>query len=370
MKHCNTSLRVLMPWLLLLLTPGAVLAESPSKAGPQAPQPVRTESFVASDSGVRIFVREVRDTSRPSSPVPILLVHGARAPGVASFDLPVPGGSLAADLAAAGHRVFLMDARGYGKSTRPAHMDGTPSQHAPLVRSDEVVRDVAAVVEWIRQHTGAPRVALFGWATGGHWAGMYSALYPDKVSHLILDNSLYGGVPQHPSLGKGSDLEDPKMPGRFNAAAMGAYRLSTGPSLVTMWERNIPVADKDSWRDPAVSRAYIQAALESDSTSASRNPPSLRAPTGALEDSFYLATGRQLWDGSLVTAATLILRGELDFWSRPEDAQLLESHLVHAARVKRVTIPQATHFVHLDRPEHGRAQLVREILEFVSQQVP
>src|SRR5207249_2449618 len=121
----------------------------------------------------------------------------------------------------------------------------------------------------------------------------------------------------------------------------------------------------DEWRDPAVVNAYVKQALASDKTSKMRTPPSLRSPCGALEDSFYMATGRQLWDASLVTAPTLIVASERDFWSRPEDRELLAERLVHSARVKIVIISGATHFVHLDRPEHGRAQLLSEISDFL-----
>jgi pimeloyl-ACP methyl ester carboxylesterase len=178
-------------------------------------------------------------------------------------------------------------------------------------------------------------------------------------------NSLYGGSSAHRSIGPGSDLDDPARPGHFNFANCGGYRVSDGRSLLAPWDRSIPVADKDSWRDPKVAHAYVENALASDPTSNTRTPPSFRSPCGALEDSFYLASGRQLWDASLVTAPTLILASELDFWSRPEDRQLLATHLVHAARVKTVVFPQATHFVHLDRPDHGRRQLLDEVNAFL-----
>jgi len=322
----------------------------------------RTDAQIAAEPGVSLHVREVR--TRSAAGVPILLIHGARVPGVASFDLPVPGGSLAADLAAAGYRVFLLDLRGYGGSTRPAAMSAPPEAHPPLVRSDEAVRDISAAVEWIRKRTGAARVALLGWATGGHWCGMYAALHPDRASHLIVLNTLYGADASHPLMGHGSDMEDRAHPGQFNPA-VGAYGLVAEASLLRAWDRSIPVEDKSQWRDPAVARAYVEQALASDPTAGTRTPPSLRSPNGALEDSFYLAIGRQLWDASLVRAPTLILRSERDFWSRPEDVARLQQHLVHAARVKVVTLAGATHHVHLDRPERGRAQLTDEILAFL-----
>jgi pimeloyl-ACP methyl ester carboxylesterase len=327
----------------------------------------RRDFYVPSDMGVRLFVREVRDmSSNFMKKKPLVLIHGARVPGIASFDLPVSGGSLAADLAVAGYVVYVMDARGYGSSTKPPEMSQSPELNRPLVRSSEVVRDIAAVVEAIRQRSGVDRVALLGWATGGHWAGQYASIYTHRVSHLILYNTLYGSTPIHPTLGRGSDLEDPQRPGRFNTGRYGAYRFNTAESLLPSWDRSIPIEDKSQWRDPAVMSAYQQAAIESDPTARQRTPSSFRAPSGALEDSFYLATGRRLWDASLVRARTLIIRSERDFWSRPEDPKRLAEDLVHAAGVKVVTIAGATHHVHLDRAERGRDRFLQDVISFLS----
>jgi pimeloyl-ACP methyl ester carboxylesterase len=333
-------------------------------------QIIREEFFLTSDPGIQIFVREVKDgETQHMQKGPVLLLHGARVPGVASFDLDVPNGSLAADLASNGHVVYVMDARGYGKSSKPPEMAQPPTENPPLTRSSEVVRDIAAVVEWIRQRLGVGRVALLGWATGGHWNGYYTALYSDRVSHLILYNTLYGGTLDHPTLGHGSTNEDPKHSGRFNEAAFGAYRFNTADALLPSWDHSIPLEEKTQWRDPAVAQAYVAAALASDPTSDTRTPPSFRAPSGAMEDSFYLAIGRQLWDASLIGVPTLILRSERDFWSRPQDAELLTEHLVHAPRVHKMTLPDATHYVHLDRPGQGRDAFIKEVLSFLAEGV-
>lgn len=326
-----------------------------------AAQVTRTEWKVQGHDGITLAVRQVSPSTARG--VPVVLLHGARVPGVASFDLPVPGGSLAADLAAAGHDVYVMDGRGYGGSTRLPGMDAAPAPGVTLGRSDVITRDLDAVVEWIRRDRGGRPPVLVGWATGGHWVGHYATLNSSRVAGVVLLNALYGGTPTHPSLGRGSDLEDPSHPGEF-ARAYGSYRLSTAASLLPAWDRSIPGDDKSGWRDPIVANAYVSAAMASDATSNQRTPPSFRAPSGAMEDSFYLATGRQLWDASLITCPTLVIRSGADFWSRPEDAEMLRRHLVHApARV--VTIPGATHFVHLDRPEHGRAKLLEELLAFL-----
>ena len=345
----------------------AVLWALLSPPSPSGQSISRHDFFVDSEPGIRLFVREVlADAPKQNQPTAILFVHGARVPGLASFDLDGPGGSLAADLAARGFVVYVMDVRGYGASSRPPEMEQPPSAHPPLVRSNEAARDIGAVVDSICARRHVSRVALFGWATGGQWAGYYASLRPEKVSALILLNSLYGGSSQHSMLGHGSSMEDPNHKDRFNQADCGAYRLNSVESLFGLWDRSIPSQNKAAWRDPAIAEAYARAALSSDPQSNSHVPPSFRSPCGALEDSFYLAIGRQLWDSSFVTAPILILASERDFWSRPKDRQALAEAATRSPNVRTVVLPNATHFVHLDHPEHGRTRLLDEVSSFLS----
>jgi pimeloyl-ACP methyl ester carboxylesterase len=323
-------------------------------------QVTRNDFFITSDLEIRLHIRQV--TSKSANQVPVLLIHGARVPGVASFDL--PNLSLAADIAKAGHPVFIVDVRGYGSSTRPAEMDRDPASTPPLVRSPQAARDIDATVDEIMVRTKSRRVALFGWATGGQWAGYYATLHPERVSHLIMLNSLYGADAPHPYIGRGSSIDDPLHPGHLSST-VGGYRCNSAQSLTLNWDQSIPSIEKDQWRDPQVVRAYVAEALASDPISGERK--CFRSPNGALEDSFYMATGRQLYDASLITAPILMIGTEYDFWSRKEDRERLMNYAVHSPQTKVVVIPKATHFVHLDRSEHGRAQLIMETLQFLSQ---
>jgi pimeloyl-ACP methyl ester carboxylesterase len=301
----------------------------------------RTDWDVPGGAGT-LHVREVRlDSAKRARPV--ILVHGARVPGVASFDLPVPGGSLAEDLARQGHRVIVLDATGYGGSTRPAAMTEPPEANAPLVTGDQVVKDIDAVVRWLR----AGRVDLVGWATGGHWAAWYASEHPHRVANLVVHSSLYGATTGHPL------FQTPP--------PTTAYRLTTAAQLLPAWDSSIPVPDKTEWRDPRVAQSYADEALASDPTSGEREPPSFRAPTGAMVDSHKLANGIQLWNAHRIRARTLVLRGEHDFWSRPSDLTTLAADLTAAQQVHTVTLPGATHYVHLDRPEKGRDRFVQEV---------
>ncbi|TIU20168.1 MAG: alpha/beta hydrolase, partial [Mesorhizobium sp.] len=136
----------------LVLTAAAMIA-APAPAG--EPDLVRAELR----TGERLFVREVRRPGAASEAnSAVLLVHGARVPGVASFDLPVAGGSLAADLAADGHLVYVLDVRGYGASSRPAAMNRPPDKSAPLMRTEDVVADISAAVDAIAKWSDVSRV--------------------------------------------------------------------------------------------------------------------------------------------------------------------------------------------------------------------
>src|SRR5262245_15589574 len=110
-----------MSWVLRMLNvmtmTGALAAGSVHAA-----DLARNDFRVATADGVGIRVRELRPSDARVGE-PLILVHGARVPGLASFDLDVPGGSLAADLAARLRRpVLVLDARGYGGSDRWAAM--------------------------------------------------------------------------------------------------------------------------------------------------------------------------------------------------------------------------------------------------------
>lgn len=53
---------------------------------------------------------------------PVLLIHGGGPGGLATFDLDVPGYSLAANIFLARYDVYVMDVRGFGRSSRPAFL--------------------------------------------------------------------------------------------------------------------------------------------------------------------------------------------------------------------------------------------------------
>lgn len=290
-----------------------------------------------------------------------MLIHGGGPGSITSFDLQVPGYSLAADLARAGHSVYLMNIRGWENSTRPDVLNQPPEKHPPAVTSEEAVRDIHAVVNWIGQQEQR-KVALIGWATGGHWAGMYTTRYRERVSHLVMLNSLYG---VNADWKLRQQFENSERPGEFDRNA-GGYRLNTAEGLLTNWNQTIPVAEKTQWRDPAVAQAYVQQALASDATSDNRQPPSIRIPGAYRLESYNLSRGQKYWNAADIRVPTLVIRGERDFWSRSVDIAALKAELVNAPKVETLTIPGGTHYLFLDRPERGRDRFLQSVLSFLN----
>lgn len=121
------------------------------------------------------------------------------------------------------------------------------------------------------------------------------------VSHLVMLNSLYGVNAPWPYR---SALENPQKPGEFDRRNT-AYREVTADGLIANWTRAIPLPDKNQWRDPAVVKAHQCITLESDPTSSSRQPPSVRLPGGFRLEAYNLSKGQQYWDGADIRVPTL-----------------------------------------------------------------
>ena len=111
-----------IPALLLLVT----LSVAPAPA-PAQPAKVVMEEFMvpAKDEGIQLYVRNKRPEgmNQFGPERTLLFVHGATYPAHTAFDLQLDGKSRMDFIAERGFDVYLVDLRGYGKSTRPKEMD-------------------------------------------------------------------------------------------------------------------------------------------------------------------------------------------------------------------------------------------------------
>jgi pimeloyl-ACP methyl ester carboxylesterase len=329
------------------------------------PKAVATDETINGvDPGVRLFVRQkmAAGNTRFSSDNVVIFIHGATGPSTCDFDLGYQDYSWADWMVSKGYVVYMFDKRNYGFSSREKAMDDPPGANPPLSRSYLVIRDIGAVVDHVRRKHGIDKVNLIGWSWGAMTGGYYTSLNTEKVRKLVMYAPAYA-LASHTNLGAGSALQNKRKPFEFNLA-LGAYRTASTAQNTARWDGEIPLADKSAYRDPAVAEAFWTACLATDPTSASRNPPALRAPNGVLEDSFMQATGRRIWNASSIYAPVLVIAGEYDTWSYPEDRELLMRDLTHAAAKKSVLIKDATHFVLFEKP---RFDFFNEIDRFLKE---
>ncbi len=312
----------------------------------------RSDFSVETEDGFTIFVRRiVSDGDRDRGP--FLLLNGGRPGVLASWDVDKPAPSTAALIAEAGHTVYLMDARGYGRSEFPEAMIRGKGDGPLAVRSHEVVRDIKAVVAEIkRRHPRDQRLTALGWATGSLWLAHFASLYPRAISHLVYYQSVYGGSG---SPWKFQSIADPSDATLLDRRRFAAFRCATKDSLTARLAQDID--------NPVLVERYAQLALEGDERAFSREPPCVRVPSGSLEDTLMMVNGRPYFDAASIVSRVLILRSEKDFWSRPEDAATFEAHLRNASSVNTVVIPGASHYVHLF-PDGRRKAFLAPLLAF------
>jgi pimeloyl-ACP methyl ester carboxylesterase len=316
----------------------------------------------AVDPGIKLFVREklAEGTTAFTNDNVVLFIHGATFPSTPDFELNFKDYSWADWMVKHGYVVYLFDKRNYGSSTREKAMDQPASESRPLSRSYLVIRDIGAVVDHILAKHHVQRVTLIGWSWGAMTAGYYTSLHSEKVSKLVLYAPAYSFA-LHPWLGPGSNFQNKRKPSEFNYE-LGAYRLFAAAAQQARWDGEIPVEDKTRYRDQEVVDAFFAAALATDPSSNTRTPPSVRAPNGVLEDTFLQATGRQIWNASLIYVPVLVIAGEYDNWSYSEDREGLMRDLTNAPFKKHVIVKNATHFVLFEK---RRFEFFDEILSFL-----
>lgn len=301
------------------------------------------KSFWVGSSNARwlsLHLRAVMPSER--SPRAVLLLHGATLASYV-FDLPVPGYSLQERLAIAGWASYALDARGFGRSSRPAVGDpGCPADR-PFSNAAEGVADVADAVRFLYEDRRHAEIALIGYSWGAILASRFVTAHPDAVNKMALFAPIYGtpnarwlkqfGVPGHPAA-----------PG----LGFGAYRWTTADELRARWDSEIPTGEKTAWRADDVLAAVLEAALQSDPLSRTREPPAFRSPSGCCVDLTRAFSGYATFDAGSIQIPTLLVRGDSDTTSTEADSQLLLERL--GSRDKRlVTISSGTHFACFER---------------------
>ena len=299
--------------------------------------------------GIQIYIRNKRSKELTVSPERILLyLHGATYPSETAFDLQLDGMSWMDYIAAHGWDVYLVDLRGYGRSTRPAEMDQPARDNPPTVTTDIAVRDVSTAVDYILKRRSVSKVNLLGWSWGTSIMAAYTTANNDKVNKLALYAPLW--LRNTPGLIGGD-------------GPLGAYRTVTKENARKRWLTGVP-ADKQAELIPSGwFEAWTEATWATDPKATQGGE--LRAPNGVIQDvRDYWASGKPYYDPGDIRVPTLLIKAEWDQDTPAYMAQALFLLLKNAPSKRYVEIGEGTHTVIMEK---NRMQLFREVQLFLDE---
>jgi pimeloyl-ACP methyl ester carboxylesterase len=319
---------------------------------------VKAEEFkLASPApGVQLYVRNKApaDMTRFASDKTVLFVHGATYPASQTFDLQLDGISWMDYIARQGYDVYLVDVRGYGRSTRPAAMSQPPEANPPFATTEEAAADVAAAVDFIRKRRGVEKLNLIGWSWGTAIMSYYTERNNDKVSKLVLYAPLH--VRQTASLVQ------------TGPGPLGAYRTVTVDAARKRWVTGVPAAKVGSLIPPGWFDAWAKANLDADADGAKRSPAVIRAPNGVvLDGQRYWGAGKSIYDPAQIRVPTLLVKGEWDVDTPAYMAQNVFAGLVNSPYKRYIEIGEGTHTIMMER---NRMQLFTAVQQFLDEGKP
>jgi len=332
---------------MLVLSTGA-LAKEPK---------IAMEEFMvpAVDPGISLYVRNKHPAGAKKFAADkiLLYVHGATYPSETAFDLKLNGFSWMDYIAQHGYDVYLVDLRGYGKSTRPPEMDKPAADNEPIVRSETAVKDVGAAVDFILKRRGVQKINLLGWSWGTTTMGWYTAQNNDKVNKLVLY------APQWIRQG-GASLTD-------SGAKLGAYRAVSRDAARGRWLTGVPEDKKAELIPAGWFEAWADATFATDQVGAKMTPPVLRAPNGVVQDGReFWGAGKALYDPAQIRVPTFLAHAE---WDADLPGYMLHQYfarLTNAPYKRYVEIGEGTHTVIMEK---NRMQLFTAVQQFLDEKI-
>lgn len=302
----------------------------------------------ALDAGIELYVRNKRpagmSTFTPARTV--VFVHGATYPAETAFDLPLDGLSWMDYIAQRGYDVWLLDLRGYGRSTRPPEMEQPAAQNPPLTTGAVGQRDLDAVIDFVRQRRGIDRVTLLGWSWGTTLMATFTTRHPAKVDKLILY------APQF--------VRDNAISGKPPAAPKTAYRVVSRDQALERWLNKVPDAARATLIPAGWFEAWADATFATDPKGGGKT---LRAPNGIqLDSSNSYWIGKPYYDPAQISVPTLLLVAEWDADTPPYMAKALHERLTRAPYKRLAILPEGTHTILMER---NRMRLFEEVQRFL-----
>ncbi len=285
-------------------------------------------------------------TTDTTQSTPILFVHGATYGATQTFDYAINGRSWMDEMADQGFDAWCLDLTGYGQSDRPKEMAEAASLNGPLVRTDDAVVDVLHAIDFICAQGTYDAIDLLGYSWGTAICGRVAGQYPEKVNRLVLCGALW--VEKQTT---------------FKASRIPAYRRVTASSALNRWGHGLEPGVFETVVDPQVAADWCQTVVETDPDYDATQHAFLRAPTGVRADYEHCAlTGADWYEPELIQAPTLIVVGDLDIETTPEQGRKVFNRLTQAHSRQFTLIGGGTHSLLLENRRFQLFDAVRQYL--------
>jgi pimeloyl-ACP methyl ester carboxylesterase len=306
------------------------------------------------DPGISLYVRNKHPEgmNRVRGDKIVLFVHGATYPAETAFDLKLNGVSWMEYIAQRGYDVYLVDVRGYGRSTRPPEMDKPAQDNAPIVRTETAVKDVSTAADFIRKRRGVDKINVIGWSWGTTIMGWYTSRNNDKVNKLVLYAPAW--------LRNAPSLTD-------KGGALGAYRTVTRDAAKARWLTGVPEGKQATLIPAGWYEAWADATFATDPVGAQQTPAVLRAPNGVVADGReHWSVGKPLYDPADIRVPTFLAHAE---WDQDTPNYMLYAYfekLSNTPYKRYVQIGEGTHTVIMEK---NRMQLFQAVQQFLDEEL-
>lgn len=296
--------------------------------------------------GMKLFLRHIAPAKQVGSKEGrvVLITHGTLVPSSGNAAFEVGGKSWMTDFAENGFDVWALDFAGFGKSSRYPEMDQPANANPPLGRADEASRQIGMAIRHIMKRQQVSKVSLIGDSGGTLVAGLYATREPELIDRLIL----YGPVGRKPNSYGGNSID--------------AYTYATPEPLVEQFAGSVPAGESPVFDKDYFAKAWSPLFLDSDPTSRSRNPPSVKVPSGRMADAADIGAGKFPYDPSKIQAPTLVIIGEWDEVTPDEGAREIFDNLKSAPLKRYAIIGRATHTVQFEEARFQLYQVMRTFL--------
>ena len=310
---------------------------------------VETFFIDASDPGITLHIRNKHlfGTNAFSADKIILFVHGATYPSETIFDIALPGGSWMDYAVRCGYDTYLLDIRGYGRSTRPPSMGEPPDKNVAFAATEDAIKDVDMAVNFILKRRNVDKINLVGWSWGTAILGGFTAQHNDRIVKLVLYAPLW-------------TLKEPPP-----FSGTGAYRSVAKEEARARSLRGIPDLKKEEVSPQSWFDQWWEANLAADPVGAKQIPQVVRAPNGVLKDTVeLLANGKPLYDPSRIKVPTLVISAEWDQDTPLFMAQEVFRKLVNTPHKRQVVLAEGTHTIAVEK---NRMELIKEVQCFLDE---